>query len=204
MNWSDHSWDHLLVRCLPMKENCPGAYAAHQWIKRAKKDTRLERKEAWSKAWHWTAGQQHIIMESTLWMPHYPNKTVQRRFRKMRGTCGEDVRATILFFPEISHKYSMGPFVTEKCSEPDFYLKQTISDTREQELSTSLEEKCLQLEHTLHLLQYWGFPQKSSLNPVPVSAKGKHLPKQCWWPPALWLSSAPRCLPCKIPHHTCH
>lgn len=71
----------------------------------------------------------------------------------MRGTCGEDVRATILFFPEISHKYSMGPFVTEKCSEPDFYLKQTISDTREQELSTSLEEKCLQLEHTLHLLQ---------------------------------------------------
>lgn len=72
----------------------------------------------------------------------------------MRGTCGEDVRATILFFPEIGHKYSMGLFVTEKCSEPDFYLKQTVSDTaREQELSTTLEEKCLQLEHTLYLLQ---------------------------------------------------
>ena len=41
----------------------------------------------------------------------------------MRGTCGEDVRAIILFFPEIGHKYSMGPFVTAKCSEPDFYLK---------------------------------------------------------------------------------
>lgn len=169
-----------------MKESCPGAYAAYQRIKSAKKDTRLERKEAWSKDRHWTAGQQHIIMESMLWMPHYPNKTVQRRFRKMRGTCGEDVRATILFFPEIGHKYSMGPFVTEECCEPDFYLKQTVSDAaREQELGTSPEEKYLQLEHTLHLLQWWVFPQKSSLNPVPVSAKGKHLPVQCWWPPAL-------------------
>jgi len=62
-------------------------------------------------------------MESTLRTPHYPNKTAQRRFREMRGTCGEDVRAIILFFPEIGHKYSMGPFVTAKCSEPDFYLK---------------------------------------------------------------------------------
>lgn len=58
----------------------------------------------------------------------------------MRGTCGEDVRATILFFPEIGHKYYVGPFVTEKYSEPDFCLKQTVSDTaREQGLSTSRE-----------------------------------------------------------------
>lgn len=72
----------------------------------------------------------------------------------MGGTCGEDVRATILFFPEIGHKCSMGPFVTEKCYEPDFYLKKIVLDTaREQELNTSLEEKFLQLEHTLHLLQ---------------------------------------------------
>lgn len=41
----------------------------------------------------------------------------------MRGTCGEDVRATILFFPKIGHKYSMGPFVTAKHSKPDFYPK---------------------------------------------------------------------------------
>lgn len=80
----------------------------------------------------------------------------------MRGTCGEDVRATILFFPEIGHKYSMALFVTAKCSEPDFYPKLSVSDTiREWELSTSLEEKCLQLELSLHLLLQLGFPKKS-------------------------------------------
>lgn len=181
MNWSDHSWDHLLVWCLPMKESCPGAYAAHQWIQCAKKDTCLERKKAWSKAWHQTAGQQHIIMESTLWMPRYPNKTAQRRVREMRGTCGENIRATFLFFSEIGHKHSVGPFVTAKCSEPDFYPKWSVSDTiREWELSTSLEENCLQLEPSLHLLPQWGFPQKSPLTPVPASTEGKHLLMQCW------------------------
>lgn len=47
----------------------------------------------------------------------------------MRRTCGKDVRATILFFPKIVHKYSTGPFVTAEGCEPDFYPKQNISDT---------------------------------------------------------------------------